>query len=268
MYKSIKFFNLMEESFLLLKKTNKKIWIIGIIISILSGGLIINETVGDDFYPESYDSMLYDDTLYPDMSSEEFMTFTDDISALPSFLGLIFVGLLLFLTICAVLGILISTVSYYLCKYIYEILYDKEIEKAPLGLVVKVNAIALFKTLLGLIFFIIPGIVIGLKYAPVNYILCKHPDISSKEILSKTREMSRGIKWKTFIFNLLLSIIGGILMLLSEPNTFDPGYITLDIISSIISFMTSTLFIVFSTLFSMKLFSCVDEIKNANIDSL
>ena len=57
-------------------------------------------------------------------------------------------------------------------------------------------------------------------------------------------------------------------MLLSEPNTFTPGYITLDIISSIISFMTSTLFIVFSTLFSMKLFSCVDEIKNANIDSL
>ena len=212
--------------------------------------------------------MVYDDTLYPDVSSEEFMTFTDDILALPSFLGLIFAGLLLFLTIGAVLGILINTASYYLCKYIYEILYDKEIEKAPLGLVVKVNAIALFKTLLGLIFFIIPGIVIGLKYAPVNYVLCKHPDISSKEILSKTREMSRGIKWKTFIFNLLLSIIGGILMLLSEPNTFAPGYITLDIISSIISFISTTLFTVFSALFSMKLFSCVDEIKNTNIDSL
>lgn len=118
---------------------------------------------------------------------------------------------MLSLTIGVVLGILIGTVSYYLCKYIYEILYDKEIEKAPLGLVVKVNAIVLFKTLLGLIFFIIPGIVIGLKYAPVNYVLCKHPDIS---------------------------------------------------------FILTTLFTVFSMLFSMKLFSCVDEIKNANIDYL
>ncbi|TAN64019.1 hypothetical protein WS9_015040, partial [Paraclostridium sordellii 8483] len=58
MYKSIKFFSLIEESFLLLRKTTKKIWIIGVVISVLSGSLIFNETGYDNVVPPEETAIL------------------------------------------------------------------------------------------------------------------------------------------------------------------------------------------------------------------
>jgi hypothetical protein len=256
MYKSVKFFNLVEESFLLLKKTTKKIWIIGMIISVLSGGFIINETVDYSFYPET----AYDDTAL----SEATVALGE--GSIVELLGLIFLGIVLTIGIVLIIGILINSAGYYLYKSIYEILYHKEIGRAPLGLVVKVNSIVLLKIMLGLILFVVPGIIIALKYAPVNYILCKNPELSSKEILNKTKEMSKGIKWKIFVFTILILFIEVVMILLTSPNMLVSGYIWLDIVTSILTFIVSTIMVVFTGLFSMNLFISVDNIKYSNTE--
>lgn len=258
MYKSIKFFNLIEESFLLLKKTTKKIWIIGMIISVLSGAFIINETMDYSFYPEtSYD----DTTLF-----EEIVTLGEESVIEFGIFVFIFLVIVLILVIALIVAISINTTIYYLYRSIYEILHDKKIDRAPLGLVVKVNSIVFLKTMLGLILFVVPGIIIGLKYAPLNYILCKYPELSSKEILNKTKEMSKGIKWKMFIFNILISLIGLVIILLTSPNIFVSGYIWLDILTSILTFIVSTIMVVYTGLFSMNLFVSVDNIKYSNTE--
>lgn len=241
MYKNIKFFNLIEESFLLLRQTTKKIWIIGVIISVLSGSLIFNETG-------------YDNTVI----SEETVTLGE--------LGIVesVIILLIFLGIVLILLISISSAVYYLCKSIYEILYDKKIDRASLGLVVKLNSIVSLKMMVGFMLFVIPGIIISLKYTPLNYILCKYPELSSKEILNKTKEMSKGIKWKIFVFNILLIFIEVVMILVTSPNMYVEGYIWLDIFTSILNFIVSTIMVVFTWIFSMKLFISVDNIKYSN----
>lgn len=277
MYKGIKFFNLIEESFLLLKKTTKKIWIIGMIISVLSGAFIINETIDYSFYPETaYDEeYAYDDTAYDEeytyddtALSEEIATFGEESVSEFGIFGFIFLAIILILMIVLILviALLVSTAMYYLCKSIYEILYDKKIDRAPLGLVVKVNSIVLLKVMLGLIFFVVPGIIIALKYAPLNYILCKYPELSSKEILTITRDMSKGLKWKMFIFTTLIFFIEVVIMLLTSPNMFVSGYIGLDILTSILTFIVSTIMIVFTGLFDMNFFISVDNIKYPNTE--
>lgn len=242
MYKNIKFFSLIEESFLLLRKTTKKIWIIGVIISVLSGALIFNETG-------------YDNVVIP----EETITF-DQFGIIES--GII---LLIFLGILLIFLIFISSVMYYLYKAIYEVFYDKKIDRAPLGLVVKVNSIASLKMMLGFMLFVVPGIIMTLKYAPLNYILCKYPNLSSKEILNKTKEMSKGIKWKMFIFNTLIIFIEVIIISVTSPNMYVEGYIGIDIFTSILNFIVSIIMVVFTSIFTMNLFISVDNIKYPNI---
>lgn len=96
MYKNIKFFSLIEESFLLLRKTTKKIWIIGVIISVLSGSLIFNETGYDNIVPPEETAIL------------------DQLDIIESVIILfIFLGIILIILIS------IASVVYYLDKYIY-----------------------------------------------------------------------------------------------------------------------------------------------------
>ncbi|CEK38147.1 hypothetical protein [Paraclostridium sordellii] len=242
MYKNIKFFSLIEESFLLLRKTTKKIWIIGVIISVLSGSLIFNETGYDNVVPP-----------------EETITL-DQFGIIES--GII---LLIFLGIILIFLIFISSVIYYLYKTIYEVLYDKRIDRAPLGLVVKVNSIVSLKIMLGFMLFVVPGIIMTLKYAPLNYILCKYPNLSSKEVLNKTKEMSKGIKWKMFTFNTLIIFIEVIIISVTSPNMYVEGYIGIDIFTSILNFIVSIIMVVFTSIFTMNLFISVDNIKYPNI---
>ncbi|MGL5756108.1 MAG: hypothetical protein ACRCYC_12340 [Paraclostridium sp.] len=256
MYKSVKFFNLIEESFLLFKKTTKKTWIIAMIISVLSGSFMVSESVDYSVYPETS----YTDTAF----SEESATLPEVSIIEFGILGLFFGAIILILCIVFILGVSINSVFYYLYKSIYEILYDKEIDRAPLGLVFKVNSIVLLKIILGLILFVVPGVILSFKYAPLNYILCKYPNLSSKEVLNKTKEMSKGIKWKMFIFTISLVFIESVIILLTSPNMLISGYIWLDIVTSILTFIVSTIMIVFTALFSMNLFISVDSIKNSN----
>ncbi|MDU4413155.1 hypothetical protein GKD08_07725 [Paeniclostridium sordellii] len=173
--------------------------------------------------------------------------------------------LLIFLGILLIFLIFISSVMYYLYKAIYEVLYDKKIDRAPLGLVVKVNSIVSLKIMLGFMLFVVPGIIMTLKYAPLNYILCKYPNLPSKEILNKTKEMSKGIKWKMFIFNTLIIFIEVIIISVTSPNMYVEGYIGIDIFTSILNFIVSIIMVVFTSIFTMNLFISVDNIKHPNI---
>lgn len=65
--------------------------------------------------------------------------------------------------------------------------------------------VGLFTTLWSLLF-IIPGIIAALNYSLVYYIKLDNPNLSSMEVISKSKEMMRGHKWDFCV--LMLSFIG------------------------------------------------------------
>ncbi|MCR5785196.1 MAG: DUF975 family protein [Eubacterium sp.] len=54
--------------------------------------------------------------------------------------------------------------------------------------------------------FIIPGLVKAYSYRMVPYILAEHPEMSASEIITESRKMMDGNKWKAFVLD--LSFIG------------------------------------------------------------
>lgn len=55
---------------------------------------------------------------------------------------------------------------------------------------------------IGFCIFIFPGIYLAYQYRMVAYILAENPNMSSKEVLSASKEMMQGNKWKTFVLDL------------------------------------------------------------------
>lgn len=250
--KKIKMFDLIEKSFLSLPKMNRKTWIIGIIISMLSGGLTISE---------SFDKVSYNEN---DILGNEMMDIflSESLGYIISF---VLIAILILIAIMFVFGVFSYVATYYLYHSTYEDLFDIKLDKAPLGLVVKVNFIVCLKILLGLILFIIPGIITGLKYAPVNYILCKNSELSSKEILNKSKALSKGFKWKIFVYSVFLSIISGITILLCSPNSFVKGYILIDVLSMLITFVITIFTVVYVSVFDIYLYNDIENLKEINM---
>ncbi len=56
----------------------------------------------------------------------------------------------------------------------------------------------LFMRLWGLLF-VISGIVKSYEYRMIPYLLAENPQMSSKEVFSRSREMMRGYKWNAFV---------------------------------------------------------------------
>lgn len=54
--------------------------------------------------------------------------------------------------------------------------------------------------------FIIPGIIKSYEYSMVPYILSKDPNLSTNQVITLSREMTRGHKWEMFVLD--LSFIG------------------------------------------------------------
>lgn len=54
--------------------------------------------------------------------------------------------------------------------------------------------------------FVIPGIVKAYAYRMTPYILAEHPELSGTEAITLSRQMMRGNKWRSFVFD--LSFIG------------------------------------------------------------
>ena len=63
-----------------------------------------------------------------------------------------------------------------------------------------------FRVLIGLIFFIVPGVIAAYKYSMVYYVMAEHPGLRSGEVLRESARIMKGNKWK--LFCLSLSFIG------------------------------------------------------------
>ena len=68
---------------------------------------------------------------------------------------------------------------------------------------------ALFVGLWSLLF-VIPGVIKSYEYRMVPYLLAEHPEMSSSEVLARSKEMMDGNKWATFVLD--LSFIGWALL--------------------------------------------------------
>ena len=66
-----------------------------------------------------------------------------------------------------------------------------------------------FLVLWGLLF-IIPALIKGYSYCMVPFILTEHPELSATEVITRSREMMNGHKWRAFLLD--LSFIGWILL--------------------------------------------------------
>ena len=58
--------------------------------------------------------------------------------------------------------------------------------------------------------FIIPGIIKTYEYLMVPYILAENPELSTKEVFARSKQMMTGDKWNAFV--LQLSFLGWILL--------------------------------------------------------
>ena len=58
--------------------------------------------------------------------------------------------------------------------------------------------------------FIIPALIKGYSYCMVPFILKEHPELSATEVITRSREMMNGHKWRAFVLD--LSFIGWILL--------------------------------------------------------
>jgi len=75
---------------------------------------------------------------------------------------------------------------------------------------VKTVFITTIKIFLWTLLFIVPGIIKGIEYSLITYVLADHPEFTSKEASDYTRNMMKGKKGDLFILN--LSFIGWILL--------------------------------------------------------
>ncbi|MCL2252878.1 MAG: DUF975 family protein [Lachnospiraceae bacterium] len=68
--------------------------------------------------------------------------------------------------------------------------------------IVKIQFLRGLFTLGWTLLFIIPGIIKGLEYRMIPYILAENPEISSVEAFNRSREMMTGHKWNAFVLDL------------------------------------------------------------------
>lgn len=91
-----------------------------------------------------------------------------------------------------------------------EIYYTKKVFNFILA-----SLIRGFVVVLGLIFFIIPGIIFSIKLQYADYLIVDKK-LDAVDALKQSWEMTKGVKWKLFVFGILLGLINvlGILCLL------------------------------------------------------
>lgn len=62
------------------------------------------------------------------------------------------------------------------------------------------------RVFIGLLFFLIPGIVMSYSYAMVNFVLADNPEMNARQALKESRRIMRGNRWK--LFCLQMSFLG------------------------------------------------------------
>lgn len=72
------------------------------------------------------------------------------------------------------------------------------------------NLLVTLYILLGILLFIIPGIIATYSYAMTYYVLAEHPELSAREALQRSKEMMSGNRFR--LFCLQWSFIGWVLL--------------------------------------------------------
>ena len=93
-----------------------------------------------------------------------------------------------------------------------------------------VNILVALMVIIGLIIFIIPGIVLALKYSQALFIMSENKDMDIMDALKESSRMMKGYKWNLFLFGLsfilhiLLGMITfGLYMLYAMPYIYLSG---------------------------------------------
>ena len=68
------------------------------------------------------------------------------------------------------------------------------------GTAILANILVFLRVLLGMLLFVVPGIIAAFKYSMVNYVIAENPGISAKEALEKSKEIMKGNKLRLFFF--------------------------------------------------------------------
>ncbi len=102
-------------------------------------------------------------------------------------------------------------------RYVLEIVRGKEANMDYLKeyydkilVIIVISLLVGIFTSLGLILFIVPGIVIALGYSMVNYIFAENKEITAMGVLRRSKELMNGYKMDYFLF--CLSFLGWILL--------------------------------------------------------
>ncbi len=102
-------------------------------------------------------------------------------------------------------------------RYVLEIVRGKEANMDYLKeyydkilVIIVISLLVGIFTSLGLILFIIPGIIIALGYSMVNYIFAENKEITAMGVLRRSKELMNGYKMDYFLF--CLSFIGWVLL--------------------------------------------------------
>lgn len=82
--------------------------------------------------------------------------------------------------------------------------------KSNYGNIVKTMFLMQIYTVLWTLLFVIPGIVKSYEYRMIPYILAENPDMDTKEVFRKSKEMMMGDKMNAFVLD--LSFIGWIIL--------------------------------------------------------
>lgn len=131
--------------------------------------------------------------------------------------------------VCAVLEMLFAIG---LCTYVLRMLEsnDHDVKSLFSGFrsnwfeMLKANLLAAVYIILGTICFIIPGILMALRYSQINYFFAENPNASYKEAMTASKEMMQGKRGKLFGLNfsfffwyLLVGITFGIAAIYVAP---------------------------------------------------
>lgn len=126
-------------------------------------------------------------------------------------------GSMLYNCFTLVVSFFTSTLSVGFTYYVLKMVREEEVEREDLfkfmGNILPIAAISILMmvfVLLGMVLFIIPGIIVALGYAMVFYLYVENQEYTPMDYLSQSRELMKGYKWDYFVFE--LSFLGWILL--------------------------------------------------------
>ncbi|MBQ6662872.1 MAG: DUF975 family protein [Firmicutes bacterium] len=152
---------------------------------------------------------------------QEFQEFVEELgdSTLPGIFGVFFFGVLLVMIfLVAALALVVNALLFNPLEvggrrfFVQNLHLPAEVKEVAFGYdhCYKNNVKTLFfrdlYTVLWGLLFIIPGIIKAYEYRMMPYILAAHPDMPTKEVFARSKEMMRGNKWRAFVLD--LSFIG------------------------------------------------------------